>query len=177
MHKSIFGAKMCYSGCSWTKSHTQTQNSKKLCLQGKAELAWECVFLAHCLICTCKIHQDGFYKQVTPTSCADETFILPLSRVLILILDKKFWYNFVFVQRWKRERDMILQGYKLCGNRKGRSHLLLIFVLFPFPLTRISDWSFSVVAFFKAEIKKGKKLFRNQKQSEHLVGKLIKLCF
>lgn len=112
---------MCYSGCSWTKSHTQTQNSKKLCLQGKAELAWECVFLAHCLICTCKIHQDGFYKQVTPTSCADETFILPLSRVLILILDKKFWYyNGVFVQRWKRERDMILQGYKLCGKQKGK---------------------------------------------------------
>lgn len=55
-------------------------------------------------------------------------------------------------------------------NRKGRSHLLLIFVLFPFPLTRISDGSFSVVAFFKAEIKKGKKLFRNQKQSEHLVA-------
>lgn len=111
---------MCYSGCSWTKSHTQIQNSKKLCLQGKAELAWECVFLAHCLICTCKIHQDGFYKQVTPTSCADETFILPLSRVLILILDKKFWYNSVFVQRWKRERDMILQGYKLCGIQKGK---------------------------------------------------------
>lgn len=111
---------MCYSGCSWTKSHTQTQNSKKLCLQGKAELAWECVFLAHRLICTCKIHQDGFYKQVTPTSCADETFILPLSRVLILILDKIFWYNCVFVQRWKRERDMILQGYKLCGKQKGK---------------------------------------------------------
>lgn len=108
---------MCFSGCSWTKSHTQTQNSKKLCLQGKAELAWECVLSAHCLICTCKIHQDGFYKQVTPTSCADETFILPLSRVLILILDKKFWYNGVFVQKWtmrKTEREDPTYCWFLC---------------------------------------------------------------
>lgn len=158
---------MCFSGCSWTKSHTQTQNSKKLCLQGKAELAWECVFsaLSSVWFAPAKFTEMGFTSRSPPLPVL-------MKHLYCLWVECLSWF-------WTKNSGITVFLYKseLCGKQKGKIPLTTDFCVISLSThTDIRRVVFSG-CIFQSWNQERKKLFRNQKQSEHLVGKLIKLCF